>query len=394
MEKKKPFACIEQRERYHLELARFNYKSGHFISFMLIFMEAAMLVYALISFDFSKTVYLVYTVLYCILLIIGICVYAFTLLMKKHLETHYRLFNAIVVVFACLVMTWGAVLSSFDISLGSYPIIFFSFLTGFSALFYLTTPVSLIMLFCEIILFYILNLTLGGQSFDFNVVINYFTYFCIIVAVVLIKDKQTYEKFKADCALQNKDAQLNAMVEKLGAMNKQLIDMAVTDSLTGTYNRWAFNNNIPVLIANCIKNNTPLTAIMYDIDNFKYVNDLYGHEAGDHILKAVCNKLVSHTHKNCVYRFGGEEFVILLENLTQEQSMQLADKIREDVASEVYTDWNIAVTMSGGVYTAVPGTKNDGDEFWIRADNALYKAKHSGKNCIVLFDESMITCRY
>lgn len=387
MKTKEIFENSAQRELYNLELARYNYKAGFFVSLMLIFMEAAMIIYALVTFDFSLSISITYTVFYCILLAVGILTYLFCLYCKNRLSKIYRIFNIGVIIFACIILAWGAALSSLDISIGYYPIIFFSFATGFAAVFHLPSLVSLIIVTVETVLFYILNLTLGNQSFDANVFINYLTYFCIIAAVIIIKDRQTMLKFKTECSLKSKDVQLKEMLIKLDSLNKQLIDKAVTDPLTGAYNRLAFNNNIETLLKNCIKNTTTLTAVMYDIDSFKYVNDVYGHLVGDAILKSVCDKIIKHTHRNCVYRFGGEEFVLLLENMTPQAAMKLANKIREDVAGEVYTEKKVAVTISGGVYTAQPDAACRSDDFWVKADSALYKAKHSGKNCVVLFQD-------
>lgn len=153
---------------------------------------------------------------------------------------------------------------------------------------------------------------------------------------------------------------------------------AITDALTGLYNKAYFWEALQREIEHAIENKKPTTLIMFDLDNFKQYNDTRGHPAGDELLKtasAIVKKILPHFAT--ATRYGGEEFAIILPETKQDSAYAFAENLRSKMQEELN-----GVTISIGFVaclnsTASPKTMVD------QADNALYKAKRTGKNKIV-----------
>ncbi len=153
------------------------------------------------------------------------------------------------------------------------------------------------------------------------------------------------------------------------------------DSLTVLHNRESFFELLQMMLHAARTAKTPFALLLLDIDNFKAINDTYGHLAGDTVLSSLGKLLRSHLRRSDVAcRYGGEEFTILAQRAEVEQASRMAEKICARVASYKFADLPINVTVSVGFSIYVPG---DNDESIIqRADAALYDAKRQGKNCV------------
>lgn len=163
-----------------------------------------------------------------------------------------------------------------------------------------------------------------------------------------------------------------------------LRSMAVKDQLTGLYNRHYLLDVACKKMSQSVRHNYELSLLMLDIDHFKHVNDTYGHPMGDKILIAVAKTLQEQCRKeDAVIRYGGEEFIVVLEHSDKENSQVKAEQIRQ--AIEQLQPENIKVTVSLGL-TQMQGNE-DVESMINRADIALYKAKESGRNCIILSDD-------
>lgn len=159
---------------------------------------------------------------------------------------------------------------------------------------------------------------------------------------------------------------------------KLLEQMAKIDKLTGIYNRHSFDELSDKEIAGAERYEAPLSLIMLDIDHFKHINDTYGHDIGDSVLKELVSIVNLNIRKSDIFaRWGGEEFLTLCSNTDQEQAVVLANKLRQEIEAK---DFTVAghVTSSFGVTQLTMGdTKED---LLKRVDNALYHAKEHGRN--------------
>ncbi len=162
---------------------------------------------------------------------------------------------------------------------------------------------------------------------------------------------------------------------------KKLSKMAYYDTLTTIYNRRKFNEVLAEEVQRSKRYNHTLTALFFDIDHFKKINDTYGHDCGDEVLKQLAEEVKNHIRSSdCFARWGGEEFIILLPETSLDNAIKMAEHLRSSIAA-VHFDKVPQVTISLGV-TALKVTERV-NSFLKRLDNALYKAKASGRNCVI-----------
>jgi diguanylate cyclase (GGDEF)-like protein len=170
--------------------------------------------------------------------------------------------------------------------------------------------------------------------------------------------------------------------QALQEQNQLLETLSVTDSLTGTFNRKKLDDILADQFARFRRNHRPFAVLMLDIDNFKSLNDTYGHLAGDEVLETLAAILKrSVRNVDFVARYGGEEFVVVLVETSTEEALQIAERIRAlvEVPRLGATNELISVTVSLGVTDSRPGDARPEDVI-ARADRAMYDAKHAGRN--------------
>lgn len=168
-------------------------------------------------------------------------------------------------------------------------------------------------------------------------------------------------------------------------MYKHALQMALKDPLTGVNNRVAMDSTLQREVELANRYGTPLSLIALDVDYFKRINDSYGHTTGDCVLKAVAAAAVSSIRStDIIFRFGGEEFIILLSNTAEEGALCLAERIRQRIQAAKYicNEAMIAATASLGVACLEKG--ENVHSLFSRADQALYRAKSEGRNCVKL----------
>lgn len=169
---------------------------------------------------------------------------------------------------------------------------------------------------------------------------------------------------------------------------RQAVRVSLTDPLTGVGNRGALDQSMIREIAGAHRFNHPLSIIMLDIDHFKGVNDRYGHDCGDEILKQVAMAVSSSLRKtDTIYRYGGEEFVVLLPSTSMAMAEIVGKRLRQDIHG-VHLPNHKSVTASFGI--AQLKIDEDATGLIQRTDQALYQAKKSGRDRICLCDDPPI----
>jgi diguanylate cyclase (GGDEF)-like protein len=167
----------------------------------------------------------------------------------------------------------------------------------------------------------------------------------------------------------------------LGSVDAASRSTAIVDQLTGTFNRMALIPRVAEIAHQAAATRSPVSVIACDVDLFKAINDELGHATGDAVLKEVARRLGACVGAfEPIYRFGGEEFVLLLAGLDLERAVEVAERLRESICATAIL--GAEVTMSFGVAASSAGESFAFEDVFARADGALYAAKHAGRNCV------------
>ena len=180
---------------------------------------------------------------------------------------------------------------------------------------------------------------------------------------------------------------------------ERLKRVGLTDSLTGVNNRRFFDQRLIEETARAQRTNEPLACLFMDVDHFKAVNDQHGHQLGDQVLREIAGLIREQLRASDVLgRYGGEEFSALLVNANSESAMEIAERIRSVIEKQSFStseDQLMSVTISIGVATlstesADIESEKLSEDLVERADQAVYRAKHDGRNMVVLADVSCL----
>ncbi len=201
------------------------------------------------------------------------------------------------------------------------------------------------------------------------------------LAVLLTEIRQ--QSAQLEQRIEERTESLQAANEALNAANEKLQKLASLDFLTGITNRRYFYENAERVLQRCRQEKSTVSVIMFDLDHFKKINDDYGHEAGDAVLRSIAIPVVNALRPLDLFsRTGGEEFLVLLPAVLVEEAAAIAERIRQAIASAEISvaSTRIRVTASLGV------AQWDGHEslqrLISRVDVAMYEAKHAGRNCV------------
>ncbi|MFQ5473475.1 MAG: diguanylate cyclase [Dehalococcoidia bacterium] len=182
-------------------------------------------------------------------------------------------------------------------------------------------------------------------------------------------------------AVESHTLELSKAYAEIKTRNQQLTDaraQALTDPLTGLGNHRSFHRRIRDEVSNVENTDRPISLIMFDIDGFKHVNDTLGHLAGDELLRDVTSRLESAIQLSDAYRYGGDEFAVLLVDRDRREAVVIAEQLRASVAS-LTPPHSERLTISLGV-CSFPEMAASAEEMVYRADMAMYWAKSTGKN--------------
>ncbi|NKK72431.1 PleD family two-component system response regulator [Rhizobium sophorae] len=175
--------------------------------------------------------------------------------------------------------------------------------------------------------------------------------------------------------------------DRLRASVKQTIELAVTDPLTGLYNRRYLDNHLNVLFNRSMARGRPLSVLITDIDRFKHVNDTYGHDGGDEVLREFSNRVRSTIRgADLACRYGGEEFVVVMPDTSPEIAAAVAERLRAAIENAPFmlkhSGAALNVTASFGIASRIASVLTP-DQLMKQADLALYEAKNTGRNRVV-----------
>ncbi|MDI1346173.1 MAG: diguanylate cyclase [Pseudolabrys sp.] len=191
------------------------------------------------------------------------------------------------------------------------------------------------------------------------------------------RERWIYDSVQLDKRLETED------------LARKLDFRATTDSLTGLFNRFKFNQELSIEMLRALRYQTPLSLVFYDIDHFKRVNDTYGHQAGDKVLITLSSFVATRIRKiDVLARWGGEEFIILVPGSATEMARGLAESLRDGMCKLSFDDVG-TVSCSFGVAQLKAG--DTAETFIARADEAMYRAKTNGRNRVEVEVASLLT---
>ncbi len=181
---------------------------------------------------------------------------------------------------------------------------------------------------------------------------------------------------------------------KIHDLKTSISKVTTTDELTGLYNRKHLHQRLEAELSRSKRYNISLSCLLLDIDNFKVINDMYGYDCGDVLLKRIAQIVAEHARKeDIVTRYGDEEFLVLLPNTNEENAYLFAERLRRDIAKMEFIpegeEEAHPIAISGGVssYPFLENVDENTNTLIRYAEHALYNAKHRGKNKIVQFSQ-------
>ncbi len=251
---------------------------------------------------------------------------------------------------------------------------------------------TIALIFYTIVLF---SLTVSfvemSTALHFELVLDVVVICIMSMALTIPFHNARVQSFNQKIEIEKANEALRISNEKLELLNKQLEINAMIDALTGVYNRHAFNNQLKNSWDATIAKEEPISVIMLDVDYFKVYNDHFGHVKGDECLKQVAQLIKSSLKRASdeVFRYGGEEFVVLLPSVDKTGAEIVVNRIMSRVkTAEIPTvGEGKIITVSAGLYTMYPTVISTVQDIVEKADKALYQSKEEGRNRYTVYKD-------
>jgi diguanylate cyclase (GGDEF)-like protein len=202
----------------------------------------------------------------------------------------------------------------------------------------------------------------------------------------LLWQRETAERLED--SIQSRTLELQVALTELGDINRALEEQNTQDALSGVRNRAYFDKKIQAEMKRSRREQRPLALVMLDIDHFKQINDRHGHLAGDAVIRGVAQRIQAQLKRSSdhICRYGGEEFALILPNTDADGAVALAEQVRLSIAQSPFETeiGELSVQISAGCYAAVAESAMLSSTYIMAADEALYRAKHAGRNQVQL----------
>jgi len=205
----------------------------------------------------------------------------------------------------------------------------------------------------------------------------------------LLVFRDVTERKQVEKRLRYVNDKLQGQLIEIGILQSKLREQAIRDPLTDLFNRRYLEETLDRELSRASRENYPVCIIMIDIDHFKRINDTYGHEAGDLVLKAIANTLSEQSRRgDFACRYGGEEFVVVMPNISLEIAYERAEDLRQSLTflSVPYEYYQLSVTISMGI-ACYPENGQTREIILRAADRAMYAAKEAGRDHILSYDQ-------
>lgn len=325
-----------------------------------------------------------YCAMYAVMLIAMVIFLLLIIKFEKNITLYEKGIKIFAVSFVSFILLWCAGISLLD-QFSSGQIIVYAIAVISISIAPLFMPVTLLIVFFINHSIFLILLPYFQKSYGVLFLNESNSTTFLIIAWVI--SYMRYNKHVED--FHNKKV-LDSTNRELSRVNKELEKLSQTDSLTGIFNRYAFDKAIKNEWDRCRRHNIPLTLIMIDIDFFKAFNDNYGHQAGDDCLRLVAGVLSNCAKRSSdiVARYGGEEFAVILPHTKVENAIVFAEQIKSGIKEmavpHAFSAVSAYLTISMGVHTITPSDKSSVEEFIKITDNALYEAKKERDKIVVI----------
>lgn len=320
---------------------------------------------------------------------------AFTLLslsfIKKNKSIDLRKMVVIQYIYIFLIMLIGPTIVALDQLVTTSITPFLVFCTIMALVFLLRPLISAAIYILTYIFFYFsIGLTQSDQLVLASNRVNGITSIAIGMGLSAILWQYYSKGFFQRKLIEEQNIKLKLQKKELEKTNEKLKYIASHDSLTGLYNRREFERLVDQLLLEKPSPKSNSTILIADIDNFKYINDQYGHPVGDELLKKVSFILKNEIREvDILARWGGEEFVILLHRTSVSDGLIIAERIRSYIENKLFLidKKRINITVSFGISEMTSFNPDSLNKAYSEADQALYRAKNSGRNKCLVFKE-------
>lgn len=342
------------------ELLRLNLKRSWrgYEAFMILIaaLECMMMVYGAVHFDFRelrRKLYFSCYVLLFVCTVVAFCINRFCLKSEKH--DKLMAYNAYL--YSAVLIFWSAAISALDLTSGGYPVTYMTIMAAVGSMLAIPPVMYVGIALLSSGSMIALVLFMGVVNLRTPFYINHLIFLLVVIAVEVRNYHSMYNQYMLD---------------------KRLEELAGIDGLTQVANRRSLDNYMTQLI----EEGTEFTFSLLDVDNFKSINDTYGHREGDLSLIRIANTLTDIFGQN-VFRYGGDEFAVISFEDSQsvaEKFLQLNLRLKEEVTEYV-------LQTCSGVYHR--REQDDDRQVFEFADSALYEAKQNGKACTVIYGDSI-----
>lgn len=255
-------------------------------------MEISLIVYLFLFRDMKERINILYLCGYVYLAAVVTTDFFLCRKCGRNAEKSCRFFYKWTVVYSVLILAWGIGLNYLELLSGRSEIVFFTIVTICAGGVNLHKRESFLLFPLTILFNYVMELTIGNQPFDLGFLVNYTIFGITLLFISLTKNKSLINETEKAVQLESNALKLKAAVEELNEANKKLRKMSVTDALTGIGNRNALHEYLLKKLSDCREKKRALCVIMSDLDDFKRINDTFGHKAGDETLKQAANIFV------------------------------------------------------------------------------------------------------
>lgn len=356
------FETEAERERVLKHAAADSLASGKRAVPTIIFFEIIMLgMWFLQGGFFSSMEHIAYFIAYTSLLLCSVAAYIILIAVGRDIERRYRLLQDLSVVYDAFMVIWSVYITAIDAHYNG----------SFSGIVFITILVIVPVVSFVKPVFYVIFHVVGCGL-------------VLAIISVYIKDDVWANIINFSVfAIISLISSLTYYGVRISSYKRQVMleDAAERDVLSGLYNRQKLGRMSPVIWKRCVEKEMTLTCILCDIDDFKQINDNYGHFVGDEWIRTVAEIMKQSVHDDLCFRYGGEEFIMLLPGEDLKDGIHVVEMIQEKLKIFPQKPGNIDVTLSFGIYEGLPSAEGDNiEKFFSKADALMYQAKRNGKN--------------